>query len=316
MTRRIGLIGYDDITALDLAGPAEVFSTAASMVPGAYQVLVLAAKDKPFIGTGLKLTPDMTLARAPALDTILVPGGAGLRDPRIGAPIIAWLKARRRTRRICSVCTGIYALAESGLLDGRRATTHWRFAADVARRFPNIKLEPDAIFIRDGNAMTSAGVSAGIDLALALVEEDLGAAVALAVARELVVYLKRPGGQMQFSEPLRFQMRATDRFADLAAWLVTNLHKDVSVEIMAARVGLGARHFNRRFSHTFGVSPARYLEQLRMDEARKRLGAPHQTVDSVAAAVGFASADAFRRAFERHFGVAPSQYRGRFAASK
>ena len=314
MTRRVGLIGYNGITALDLVGPAETFSAANAHAPGSYEILVLAAGSRPFVSEGgLKITPDIALDDAPVLDTVIVPGGVGLRDARVAAPVVAWLKARRRTRRLASVCTGIYALGDSGLLDGKRATTHWRFAADVARRFPKIVLEPDAIYIRDGSIYTSAGVTAGIDLALALVEDDLGGGVALAVARDLVVYLKRAGGQMQFSEPLQFQARATDRFADLASWLVANLHKDVSVESMASRAGLGARQFSRRFVETFGMPPASFLEQLRLDEARIRLGAPHQTVDSVAASVGYASADSFRRAFERRFGVAPSRFRGRFS---
>ncbi|HXC57077.1 MAG TPA: GlxA family transcriptional regulator [Rhizomicrobium sp.] len=314
MPRRIGLVCYDGLTALDLVGPQEVFDTANAQQPGAYELLVLSAGGKPVVSeAGLRIVPALSLAQAPPLDTILVPGGAGLRDPAVAAPIVAWLKARRRTRRIASVCTGIYALAATGLLDGRRATTHWRFAADVARRFAKIRLEPDAIFLRDGNFHTSAGVTAGIDLALSFVEDDLGGATALAVARELVVYLKRAGGQMQYSEPLRFQARATDRFADLAVWMVANLKKDLSIEILAAHAGFGARHFSRRFTVVFGLPPAAYVEQLRLDEARKRLGAPHQTVDSVAASVGYASADSFRRAFERRFGIAPSLYRGRFA---
>ena len=196
-----------------------------------------------------------------------------------------------------------------------RATTHWRYAADVARRFPSIRLEPDAIYIRDGHIYTSAGVTAGIDLALAFIEADLGGRIALAAARELVVYLKRTGGQMQYSEPLQFQARATDRFADLAAWLVSNLKKDISVEVMAERVGLGPRHFSRKFKSVFGTAPADYVEALRLDESRKRLGAPNQTIDSVAASVGYASADAYRRAFERRFGVAPSLYKKKFVAS-
>jgi transcriptional regulator GlxA family with amidase domain len=315
MTRRIGLIAYPRFTTLDLTGPLDVFEIANAYVPGTYEMIVLAVTPDPLPSeAGLNIVPHTTLAKAPPLDTILVPGGSGLRDPAIADPIVAFLKARRRTRRISSVCTGIYALGESGLLDGRRATTHWRYAADVARRFPKIALEPDAIYIADGNMFTSAGVTAGIDLALSFVEADLGGRVAMGVARELVVYLKRSGGQMQFSEPLRFQARATDRFADLAAWMVGNLKKDLSVEVLAARAGLGARHFSRRFAQVFGTTPAAYVEQLRLDEARKRLGQPNQTVDSVAASVGYASADSFRRAFERRFGVPPSQYRGRFAA--
>jgi len=315
MTRRIGLIAYPGFTTLDLTGPLDVFDIASAYVPGAYEMIVLAATPDPLTSeAGLRILPHTTFAKAPPLDTIMVPGGSGIRDKAAAGPIVTFLKARRRTRRISSVCTGIYALGESGLLDSRRATTHWRFAADVARRFPKIALEPDAIYIGDGNMFTSAGVTAGIDLALAFVEADLGGRVAMGVAREMVVYLKRSGGQMQFSEPLQFQARATDRFADLAAWMVGNLKKNLSVEVLADRAGLGARHFSRRFAQVFGATPAAYVEQLRLDEARKRLGQPNQTVDSVAASVGYASADSFRRAFERRFGVPPSQYRGRFAA--
>lgn len=317
--RRIGFVGYDEITALDLVGPMEAFDSAnAHCERGApaYSFVVLSHKGRPFVSeAGLKIAADASFSDAPPLDTIIVPGGRGLRLSADVAPIAKWLKSRsRRVRRLASVCTGIYALGEAGLMDGRRATTHWHYAADVARRFPAIRLEPDAIYIRDGHIYTSAGVTAGIDLALSFIEEDLGGRIALAAARELVVYLKRTGGQMQFSEPLQFQARATDRFADLAAWLVSNLKKDLSVEVMAARAGLGARHFSRRFKSTFGVAPADYVEALRLDESRKRLGAPNQTVDSVAASVGYASADAYRRAFERRFGVAPSLYKKKFAA--
>jgi transcriptional regulator GlxA family with amidase domain len=314
MTRRVGLIAYDGITALDLAGPSEAFHNANLQLRGAYEIVVLAQDARPVATeAGFRIVPDATLADAPPLDTIVVPGGMGLREARTAAPIAAWLKTRRRTRRIASVCTGIYALGASGLLDGRRATTHWRFAGDVARRFPKIVLEPDAIYLRDGNLYTSAGITAGIDLALAMVEDDLGPRAALAVARELVVYLKRSGGQMQFSEPLAFQLRAADRFADLAAWMVANLKKDLSVETLASRAGLCPRHFSRRFARTFGAPPAAYVEQLRLEESRRRLGLANQTVDSVAASVGYASADSFRRAFERRFGVAPSAYRRRFS---
>jgi transcriptional regulator GlxA family with amidase domain len=313
--KSIAFIGYDNLTLLDLTGPLEVFDTARWRVKDAYEIVVLSASGKPFRAeSGLTLLPNASLADAPAIDTVFIPGGLGLRDAKIAEPIVQWLQRRApRCRRVASVCTGVYALAESGLLDGRRATTHWRFASDVARRFPRVKIEADALFLNDGKFYSSAGVTAGIDLALALVEEDLGEDVALAVARELVVYLKRPGGQAQFSEPLQFQTKSTDRFADLAAWMLRNLKKDLSVEILADRAGLGARHFSRRFKAAFGVSPAHYVERLRLDEARRRLPSRRQTVDSVAASVGYASADAFRRAFERRFGIAPSVYRKRFA---
>jgi len=319
--RHIGFLGYDGITALDLAGPMQVFQAANDVAaltgqPKPYVLLVLGLTAKLFVAeAGLRMMPDFATRRAPKLDTIVVPGGEGVRRAEILAPAAAWLKARAKTtRRIASVCTGIYGLAEAGLLDGRRATTHWRFAADVARRYPRIRLEPDAIYLRDGPIYTSAGVTAGIDLALALVEDDLGGRLALAAARELVVYLKRSGGQTQFSEPLKFQTRATDRFADLASWMLRNLDRELSVEALAARAGMGVRHFNRRFRATFGVPPGEYVERLRLDEARRRLPSQNQTVESVATSVGYASADAFRRAFERRFGIAPSHYRKRFAA--
>lgn len=315
----VGVVGYDQITALDMIGPMEAFDAASRAIEsgdGGYDTIVLSAGGRRFTAeTGLMMCAQAALDDAPALDTIIVPGGAGLREERIGAPIARWLRARAgRTRRVVSICTGIYALGDAGLLDGRRATTHWRFAGDVARRFPKLRLEIDALFVRDGPFYSSAGITAGIDLALSLIEEDFGERVALAAARELVVYLKRPGGQMQFSEPLQFQTRAVDRFADLASWMIGNLRKELTVETLALRAGLGARHFSRRFKATFGISPADYVERLRLDEARRRLPSAHQTVESVAASVGYASADAFRRAFERRFGIQPSLYRKRFSS--
>lgn len=314
MRRRIGLLCFDTVTALDLTGPAAVFSTANQYCADAYQVLVLGSAVKPMrTDTGVKVLPDITLDDAPTLDTILIPGGAALRDPLVATPIVSWLRQRRKTRRIASVCTGIYALAATGLLDGQRATTHWRFASDVAQRFPKISLSPDAIFIQQGNLYTSAGVTAGIDLALALVESDLGRPVALSIARELVVYMKRCGGQLQFSEPLRFEVRATDRFAGLASFIVANLSRDLSVQALAEHAGIGVRHFSRRFRAVFGVPPAAYVEQLRLEESRRRLASSGRTVDSVAASVGYQSADSFRRAFQRRFGIAPSLYIEQFA---
>jgi transcriptional regulator GlxA family with amidase domain len=313
MSRRIGLVCFDTVTALDLTGPAEVFSTANQYSPNAYELLTLGLAVKPMkTDTGLKVLPDVTLNDAPALDTILIPGGAALRNPPPAAPIVNWVRRRRATRRIASVCTGIYVLAATGLLDGRRVTTHWRFASDAARRFPRMSVQPDAIYIQQDNLYTSAGVTAGIDLALAFVESDLGRPVALSVARELVVYMRRSGGQLQFSEPLRFEARATDRFAGLASFIAANLGKDLSVQVLADRVGLGVRHFSRSFRAVFGMPPATYVELVRLDESRRRISTCGRTVDSVAASVGYESADTFRRAFERRFGIAPSLYRERF----
>jgi len=315
MTKRIAFVGYDNVTTLDLFGPLEVFATANDVLgTKAYQLSTVCASGKVFAGeSGVRVAADLAFRDAPAFDTILVPGGAGLRDPKIGDPVIAFLKARgRSTRRIVSVCTGLEALAQAGFMNGRRATTHWRFAAAIAKKFPQIKLDIDAIYIRDGKFYTSAGVTAGIDLALALVGEDHGEKIALKVARELVVYLKRAGGQGQFSEPLQFQTRAGDGFADLAQWMLRNLHKDLTAPVLAARVHLGVRHFSRRFKQGFGLTPAAYVERLRLDEARKRLPMKKHNIKSVAASVGYTSADAFGRAFERRFGIRPSHYEKQF----
>ncbi len=314
--RRIGILGYEGVMALDMTAPLEVFTTANDLSgEGAplYDVVIVGLEPGPFRSeSGLRMAADVSLEEAGTLDTIIVPGGRGLRVGSVERAA-AWLKARAPgTRRVASVCTGLYALAATGLLDGLKVTTHWRFAADIARRFPALRMSADALYVKEGRFYTAAGVTAGVDLALALVEEDHGPRLALAVARELVVYFKRPGGQLQYSEPLQFQVRATDRFADLAAWLPDHLTQDLSVEALARRANLSPRHFTRRFKAAFGASPADYVEALRLDTARQRLGAAGQTIDSVAASAGFNSADVFRRAFERRFGVAPSAYRNGF----
>lgn len=319
--KRIGLLGFDGVQALDLTGPAEAFSAAVLEENGdgaqrCYEVLVLGLTAKPFVAadTGLIYTPHRTIHTAPPLDTLIVPGGPGLRRPDTNAQVSAWIGTRAsRIRRIATVCTGTYGLAPTGLLDGRRVTTHWRHARDLAARFPNLQVDPDALYLKDGNFYTSAGLTAGIDLSLALIEEDFGSRVALSVARELVVYLKRPGGQEQYSEPLRFQTRSTDPLANLVTWMMGHLNQALSVETLAARACLGARHFSRRFKDAFGTTPAAFVEELRLGAARQRLTMPNQNIKSVATSVGFKSADAFRRAFERRYGITPSSYRKRFA---
>ena len=205
------------------------------------------------------------------------------------------------------------ALAATGLLDGRRVTTHWRFAQDVAKRFPNLRMDPNALFVKEGQFYTSAGVTAGIDLALALIEEDFGAKLALSVAREMVVYLKRSGGQEQYSEPLRFQTDSNDRFAELVAWMMNNPTAEMSVESLARRASLSPRQFFRRFKDQFRSSPAMFVETLRLNEARRRLSAGETSIESVAESVGYNDADSFRRAFSRKFRVTPSKFRRNFA---
>lgn len=320
--KRIGFLVYDGITALDLIGPAEAFACATlagerGAPRPAYEVVTLGLDRRACVSeSGVTIVPSTTIAAAPSLDTLIVPGGQGLRRPEINRKAAAWIADRApRIRRIASVCTGIYGLAPTGLLDGRRVTTHWKFAADVATRFPKLDVAPNELFVKSGRFYTAAGITAGIDLALALIEEDLGAAAALAVARELVVYLKRHGGQSQFSEPLRFQASARERFGELAAHITANLARDLRVDALADKMAVSARQFSRQCRVNFGCSPAALVRRLRLDEARRRLHSRAAGIERVATSVGFRSADAFRRAFERQFGLNPSAYRARFLSS-
>jgi transcriptional regulator GlxA family with amidase domain len=320
--KRIGLIGFDGVVAIDLAGPAEAFAIAqitegGSEAKSGYEVITIASSNKSFVAeSGIIFKPHKTFKNAPPLDTLIVPGGGrALRTPHIGKAVSAFVKGRAgRTRRIASICTGIYGLAATGLLSGRSVTTHWRWAHDVARRFPDLQVNDNAIFIKDGPFYTSAGATAGIDLSLSLIEEDYGTRVALAVARELVVYLKRSGGQEQYSEPLQFQTESVSRLSELATWMLSHLSEDLSVEVLAARACLCPRHFSRRFKMEFGNTPADFVERFRLDEGRRRLSNPDHSVKNVGISVGFKSADSFRRAFERRFGVNPSDYRRRFSS--
>jgi transcriptional regulator GlxA family with amidase domain len=318
--KRIGLIGFDGVVAIDLAGPAEAFGCAEcgggeKGVKCCYEVLTIASSSQPFTSScGMIFKPQKTFKNAPPLDTLIIPGGRrALQMPHIAKAVSAFVKEQAKyTRRIASICTGIYGLALTGLLAGRNVTTHWRWAGDVARRFPDIHVYDNAIFIKDGAFYTSAGATAGIDLSLALIEEDFGPQMALTVARELVVYLKRAGGQEQYSEPLRFQTESVTRFSELAAWMLSHLSEDLSVEALAARACLCPRHFSRRFKMEFGQTPADFVEQLRLDEARRRLCAEDNSIENIGISLGFKSADAFRRAFERRLGINPSDYRQRF----
>ena len=315
----VGLIGYEGVQALDLIGPSDAFTGA--IVPNeqgqaghGYDVTILGLTRKPFRAqSGVIFQPHTTLDDAPPIDTLVIPGGAGSRVPILNATISDWItKQAPQVRRIASVCTGIYVLGATGLLDGRQVTTHWRFAPDVSRRFPKLNINADALFLKDGPFYTSGGVTASIDLALSLIEEDYGPRVALTVARDLVVYLKRAGGQKQYSEPLEFQVSSTDRFAELATWMIDHLSENLSIEVLARRACLSPRHFARRFKQAFGGTPAEFVENLRLDEARRRLTERTQKIETVAESVGFNSDDAFRRAFRRRFGLNPRAYRNRF----
>jgi len=318
--KNVGVIAFDGVNALDLVGPLEVFANAGradftrAQSRGVYALHVIGLDRAPvFAESGIRFVPDSQLSDAPALDTVIVPGGSGLREPSTNSKVSTWLRLRAPAiRRVASVCTGVYALAPTGLLDGRRVTTHWRFAADVARCFPRLNVDANSIFLKDGRYYTSGGITAGIDLALALVEEDLGPHVALTVAREMIVYLKRPGGQEQYSEPLRQQIKGMDAFAELVAWLRGHLASDTSVPALAARVRLGPRQFSRRFVAAYGRTPADYVESLRLNVAREHLVGARRSIEAIAASVGFANADVFSRRFKRRFGISPRSYRERF----
>lgn len=316
--RRIAIIVYDAVETLDVAGPADVFATANDLLgrqPAPYDVAVASPRrGRVAAESGICFCADAALADGGMFDTIIVPGGRGLRlNPKTRAPIKQFLlEQAQRARRIASVCTGIYALADTGLLDGRSVTTHWRYAADVQRRWPRLRVNSDAIFIKDGKFYTSAGVTAGIDLALSFVEEDFGSELALAVAREIVVYLKRSGGQLQYSQPLLAQTKTKAAFGDLAEWIRGNLQGDLTLESLAERVNLSSRHFARKFKATFGLTPSDFVEELRLDEARWLLVNGGDPMSDLAKTVGYMSDDTFRRAFERRYGIAPAEYRRRF----
>jgi transcriptional regulator GlxA family with amidase domain len=319
-SKRVGFLIFPGIQALDVAGPMDAF--AAATIEGnegrttpCYELVTIGLDTKVVLaGSGLRIRPQFTVRTAPRLDTLVIPGGSGMRDPKISARVGAWINSRsHQLRRIAAVCTGVYGLAATGLLDGRSVTTHWRYAPDLAKRFSALIVDPGPLFLKDGPFYTSAGITAGIDLSLALIEEDFGSSVALSVARELVVYLKRPGGQQQYSEPLQFQTQSADRLVDIASWVAANLQKNLSVEALAARARLCPRQFTRRFRRAFGVTPAAFVESARLEEARRRLAATNCTVDRVATSVGFRTDGVLRRAFERRFGITPSIYRSRFS---
>jgi transcriptional regulator GlxA family with amidase domain len=316
--RRIGIVGYPGVQALDVAGPADAFSLTNVILarkPAPYEVVLLAAKKGPIATeSGLAFYAHATLARCGLIDTIIVPGGRAIRvHSELRNTIARWLRNNApRARRVASVCTGIYALADSGLLDGRGATTHWRYARDLQQRRPRLNVNADAIFVKDGKYYTSAGITAGIDLCLAFIEEDFGREIAMQVAREMVVYLRRSGGQLQYSQPLLLQVEAKDRFDDIGQWIRGHLNEDLTVEAIAERTNLSPRHFARKFKSAFGITPADFVEELRLDEARWLLVNAGDAVEKVAKDVGYPNDETFRRAFTRRFGVVPSDYRGRF----
>jgi transcriptional regulator GlxA family with amidase domain len=318
--RRIAVLAFPEFQLLDVTGPWEVFGRTTRWLrdqgrTGGYTLeLAASAPGSVTSSSGLELAVHKTLGqlRGP-LDTLVVAGGVGTRAALRDSGLIRFLRsAPRRARRTASVCTGAFLLAEAGLLDGRRATTHWASCADLAARYPKLHVEPDPIFVRDGRIWTSAGVTAGMDLALALVEADHGREVALAVALELVLFLKRPGGQAQFSAQLQAQLAERDSLRDLQAWMADHPDDDLSVEALARRVAMSPRHFARVFKQGTGMTPARAALAACVEAARRRLEDGDDGVEGVASACGFGSAEVMRRAFLRTLRGGPAVYRRRF----
>jgi len=297
--RTIAVLTFPGVVAFDLASPCHVFGLAR------YDVRVCG--EGPVRAGAFDVAPPHGLEAAAAADTIIVPG---VEDLWVPSAVVEVLRAARG--RVVSICTGAFALAQAGLLDGRRATTHWRFCDALAERHPLVEVDPDPVFVRDGDIWTSAGVTAGMDLALALVEDDLGAEVALAVARMLVVFFKRPGGQSQFSGALAVQQASRPALRELQAWIAGHLDEDLAVAALADRAGLSERSFARAFRAEVGQTPAVYVEGLRVERARALLEDGAQSLEAVARAAGFSSPEVLRRAFHRRVGVSPAAYRERF----
>ena len=312
--RRVVIVAYPGVQTLDVTGPAEVFRAASLLKPPGYEVIVAAREDGPLRTSTVSFLPDARLDQVEgAIDTLIVAGGIGARRAEEDPALADWTaEAARRSRRVSSVCTGAFVLAKAGLLDGRRATTHWASCGDLAARYPAVKVERDPIFVRDGNVFTSAGVTAGMDLALALVEEDLGRDVALEAARWLVVFLKRPGGQAQFSAQLAAQTADRAPLRELQAWIPDHLDEDLSVPALARRACMSDRNFARAFRRETGRTPGAYVEAARVERARIALETGDLPVETIAHQAGFGTVETMRRAFRRQVGVSPIEYRTRF----
>lgn len=323
-TRQVVIVAGLDTQILDVAGPVEVFSRCARLVqeqrgtrsPGYRVKLVSAASD----GSPIKTTSGVELGGSGSYnsvrqtpDTLLIAGGGQIESISLEREFVSWLqKHGRKARRVGSICTGSFALGAAGLLDHRRCTTHWAFARRLQAAFPKAVVDPDPIWLRDGNVLSSAGVTAGMDLALALVEEDFGVKMALQIARELVLYLRRPGTQSQFSASMAAQLADREPIRDLQLWLPDHLDHDLRCQSLADRAGMSVRNFARVFSREVGMTAGEYVDRLRVEAACVRLAGSSQGVQQVAAQTGFHSADVMRRTMLRVIRITPEQYRLRF----
>ncbi len=320
--RRIVILGLPPVDALDVIGPAEVFSYANRLsdrdVPPYRLELVCSGSDLIMASeTGIGLQAHKTLEQerrsGGPIDTLIVASGpAAIQWPDKAA--VEWIRTRAASiRRVCSICVGAYALAETGLLNGRRATTHWRMAADLGARYPQVQVDPNPIWVKDGNLYTSAGVSSGIDLALGLVREDIGDDVALDIAKNLVLFLRRPGGQAQFSVALKSQETLPSNVEGLCVWISEHLHEDLTVEVLADRLATSIRTLIRTFQRELNTTPAKYVEEARLEAVRRAIELGGQSMEEIARRCGYNSVDILRKAFTRRLGVSPKEYARSFA---
>jgi transcriptional regulator GlxA family with amidase domain len=313
--KSVGILGFDGVKSSDLVGPLEAFVTVEASVENPsrrfYDAYIIGVKGKSFVSeNGIVVKAKRLLSSSPNLDTIVVPGGNGAREGENCRRLAHWFRNHARTiRRIVTIGSGIYPVAESGLLDGRKVVTHWRLAQDVAARFTTLKVDQASSFMKDGSFYSCGGGTAAIEMALAMIEEDYGASIALPVARDLVIRIRPFGESDSANDPSQFQYGPIDRLADLPAWISAHLIENLSVETLALRACVCPRHFGRIFKRYFKITPALYVQRARLDEARRRLKCTCNSVEYIARAVGFVHVDSFRRAFERHYKVGPLSYR-------
>ena len=319
-TRLVEIVAFPGVQLLDVAGPLQVFASAnvLNLTPAPslpYATRVVAKATPVNSSAGLELVAQRLPPPDEPIDTLIVAGGSAVHTACKDEHMIEWVAARARTaRRVASVCTGAFLLGAAGLLDRKRAVTHWAECGLLAQRFPKARVEMNPIYVRDGELWTSAGVTAGIDLSLAMVEDDIGHATAAAVARDLVVFLKRPGGQAQFSSVLALQHRDR-KFDRLHGWMAGHLAEDLSVGALAERVGMSERSLLRHYRASIGLTPARAVEKMRVEAACQLLATTPHAIKRVARRCGFRSEETMRRSFFRQVGIAPSDYRGRFSAT-
>jgi transcriptional regulator GlxA family with amidase domain len=316
MVRKVVIVGFPGVQALDVVGPHDVFTGASLLTGGGYDVVVSSVDGQPVpTATGLAFVAAPLPDRGDRIDTVVLPGGSGVDAARSNPDLVDWIKAvAGSARRVVTVCTGAFLAAEAGLLDGNRVTTHWAYAGRLAREFPTIDVDPDPIFVRSSDTVwTAAGVTAGIDLALSLVEDDHGTEVAQTVARWLVLYLRRPGGQTQFAAPVWMPRAKRTSIRDVQEAIETEPGGAHSIGELARRAAMSPRHFTRVFTDEVGEAPGHYVERIRTDAARRQLEETDDTVVAIAARCGFGTAETMRRNFIRRVGISPDQYRKAFA---